>query len=61
MVKMNIHKHWTRVTRFNPLRVSAVTHKQEYNISMYATATIHIRVRTVLKPSRLAYKEHKAG
>ena len=26
MVKMNIHEHWTRVTRFNPLWVSAITH-----------------------------------
>ena len=25
MVKMNIHKHWTRVTRFNPLWVSGCT------------------------------------
>ena len=25
MVKMNIHEHWTRVTRFNPLWVSART------------------------------------
>ena len=27
----------------------------------YAKATTHIRIRTVLKPTRLAYKEHKAG
>ena len=25
MVKVNIHEHWTRVTRFNPLWVSGVT------------------------------------
>ena len=27
MVKVNIHEHWTRVTRFNPLWVSGVTHR----------------------------------
>ena len=27
MVKVNIHEHWTRVTRFNPLWVSAYTYR----------------------------------
>ena len=27
MVKVNIHEHWTRVARFNPLWVSAYTHR----------------------------------
>ena len=27
MVKVNIHEHWTRVTRFKPLSVSVHTYK----------------------------------
>ena len=34
MVKVNIHEHWTRVTRFNPLWVSDFTNK-EYCIPMH--------------------------
>ena len=33
MVKMNIHEHWTRVTRFNPLWVSDDTHSKGKNMS----------------------------
>ena len=30
MVKVNIHEHWTRVTRFNPLWVSAYIHLEHF-------------------------------
>ena len=30
MVKVNIHEHWTRVTRFNPLWVSGINEEKLY-------------------------------
>ena len=41
MVKMNIHEHWTRVTRFNPLWVSDITQIQYmYIFLLYLVETL---------------------
>ena len=42
MVKVNIHEHWTRVTRFNPLWVSVQTYIVKFSRSILNISSVHL-------------------